>query len=314
VISILTPNFNKGYKLQTLLFPVLAIILSFIAYFFPSTFIPLKGYIIPLLIVVMLGVGINLSINDFKQILHKKRALLLGVLIQFIVMPLAAFIISIAFGFDDNLTAGMMLVGTSAGGTASNVMTYIAKGDVALSVSMTLFSTLLSIFLMPFLTWLYIGENIPVPAIDMLIDLVKIMLIPISIGVILNQFFHKAVLKITPVLPLISIAAIVIIITIVVALNAKNIQNVGFLVMIAVILHNSSGLLCGYFGSKILGFDEKTAKTVAIEVGMQNSGLSVALAAKYFGSLAALPGALFSVWHNISGSILAGIWGSKSSK
>lgn len=297
--------------MKALIFPITAIVLSIIAYTFPGGFVPLKGYIIPLLVVIMLGMGITLSIDDFKKILHKKKALGLGIFIQFLVMPLAAFAISKAFGFSNEVTAGMMLVGTSAGGTASNVMTYLAKGDVALSVSMTLFSTLLSILLMPFLTWVYIGQQVPVPAMDMLINLVKIMLVPIVVGVLLNTFFHKFVQKILPALPVISMFAIVAIISIVVALNVKNIQTVGALVAVGVVLHNSAGLFCGYIFSKILGFDEKTARTVAIEVGMQNSGLSVALAVKYFGSLAALPGALFSVWHNISGSILAGIWGLK---
>lgn len=233
---------------------------------------------------------------------------------QFIVMPLAAFVISKLFGFSNEVTAGMMLVGTSAGGTVSNVMTYLAKGDVALSVTMTLLSTLLSIVLMPFLTWLYIGQEVPVPAMNMLISLIKIMLVPIIVGVLINTFFHKLVQKILPALPIISMAAIIAIIAIVVALNVKNIQTVGILVVIGVILHNTAGLVCGYVFSKMLGFDEKTARTVAIEVGMQNSGLSVSLAIKYFGSLAALPGALFSIWHNISGSILASIWHHKSSK
>lgn len=300
--------------MKAAIFPVTAIVLSLIAYSFPSAFVPLKGYIIPFLVVIMLGMGITLSLDDFRQILHKKKALLLGVTIQFIIMPLAAFLISKAFGFSDEITAGMMLVGTSAGGTASNVMTYIAKGDVALSVSMTLFSTLLSIVLMPFLTWIYIGQEVPVPAMNMLLDLIKIMLIPIIAGVLINTFFHKIVEKILPALPVISMSAIIAIIAIVVALNVKNLQTVGGLVALGVVLHNSAGLFCGYFFSKMLGFDEKTARTVAIEVGMQNSGLSVSLAIKYFGSLAALPGALFSVWHNISGSILAGFWSSKSIK
>lgn len=154
----------------------------------------------------------------------------------------------------------------------------------------------------------------PVPAANMLLDLIKIMLVPIMVGVLLNTFFNKFVSKILPALPVVSMGAIIAIIAIVVALNVKNIQTVGVLVVIGVILHNTTGLACGYAFSKMFGLDERTARTVAIEVGMQNSGLSVSLAIKYFGSLAALPGALFSIWHNISGSILAGIWHTKSLK
>ncbi|MBR8466076.1 bile acid:sodium symporter family protein [Campylobacter sp. faydin G-140] len=300
--------------MKTLIFPITAIILSFVAYFMPDIFIPFKGYIIPLLIIIMLGMGMTLTLNDFNGVFDKKYALLLGISLQFIIMPLAALGISIAFDLGKDLVVGMMLVGTSAGGTASNVITYLARGNLALSVSMTLCSTLLSIVLMPFLTWLYIGQKVPVPAIDMLIELIKITLIPLSLGIAINTYAHKFVTKIQPLLPTISISSIVFIIAIVVSVNHLNIQKVGYLVIIAVILHNSTGLLLGYLGAKLFGFDDKIARTIAIEVGMQNSGLSVALAIKYFGGLSALPGAMFSIWHNVSGALLAGYWASKDEK
>ncbi|MCD8213297.1 MAG: bile acid:sodium symporter family protein [Campylobacter sp.] len=267
--------------MKTLYFPISAILLSVAAYFMPGLFAPFKGFIVPLLIVIMLNMGMTLTLKDFKEVFVKKYALALGVALQFIVMPLAALGISLLFNLQRELMIGMMLVGTSAGGTASNVITYLAKGDLALSVSMTLCSTLLSIVLMPFLTWLYIGQKVPVPAVDMLIDLVKITLIPLSIGIFLNTFAHKFITKIERSLPIVSIVAIICIISIVVALNHQNIQKVGFIVIIAVILHNSVGLSLGYAGAKIFGFSDKVAKTIAIEVGMQNSGLSDTLAPKY---------------------------------
>lgn len=275
-------------------------------------FVGLKPAITPLLMLIMLSMGITLSIEDFRQVARQKFALVLGVVLQFLIMPAAAFLICMALRLEGDLLIGMMLVGTSAGGTASNVMSYLAKGDLALSVSMTLTSTLLSVVLMPFLTWLYIGQKIDVPVTNMLIDLVQITLLPLILGVILNKILGKGVKRIEPFLPAVSIVVIVLIIAIVVALNNKRLHEVGLIVVIAVILHNGTGLLFGYIGAKIFGFSEKIARTIAIEVGMQNSGLSVALALKYFSGLSALPGAIFSIWHNISGSLLAGYWGSKT--
>lgn len=293
------------------IFPVTALVFSAIAYVAPALFLPLKGYIVSLLIVIMLGMGMTLTLRDFCEIFTKKGALALGVCLQFIVMPLVAFVVSRVLNLDNELTAGMMLVGASAGGTASNVITYLARGNVALSVSMTLCSTLFSIVLMPFLTWLYIGQKVPVPAVNMLLDLIKITLVPLALGVAINTFAHRFVLRLNRVLPVISIAAIVLIIAIIVAVNHANIQKVGAIVVLAVVLHNGFGLVSGYFGAKIFGFDERTARTIAIEVGMQNSGLSVTLAIKYFSGLSALPGAIFSIWHNVSGALLAGWWASR---
>ncbi|MBE3606766.1 bile acid:sodium symporter family protein [Campylobacter sp. RM13119] len=299
--------------MKTLIFPILAIISSALACFMPEIFVGYKGHIITLLVIIMLGMGMTLTFNDFRDIFYKKSALGIGITLQFVVMPIVALGVSMMFGLENELMVGMMLVGTSAGGTASNVITYIAKGDLALSVSMTLCSTLLSIVLMPFLTWLYIGQKVPVPAIDMLIDLIKITLVPLTIGICLNTFAHKFIQKIQKVMPTISMGAIILIIAIIVAANNANIQKVGLLVVLAVMIHNCSGLLFGYFGAKICGFSEKIARTIAIEVGMQNSGLSVALAIKYFSGLSALPGAIFSIWHNISGALLASFWASKTS-
>lgn len=293
------------------LFPFWAILFSVLAFFVPSIFVGLKPYIVSLLIVIMMCMGLSLKIEDFKAVYKKKISILVGIGIQFIMMPLLAFVISKIFNLSLELTAGMMLVGTAAGGTASNVMTYLAKGDLALSVLMTSFSTFFSIFLTPFLTWIYLGQKIEVPVINMIFSLIQVILVPISFGVSINYYFKDFKSKIDNYLPLVSMFCIVLIIAIVVALNQQNIQTVGFILFFAVIIHNVLGLVSGYFITKYLGYDEKTARTIGIEVGMQNSGLSVVLALKYFSSLSALPGAIFSVWHNISGSILAGYWQSK---
>ena len=204
-----------------------------------------------------------------------------------------------------------MLVGASAGGTASNVMTYLAKGDVSLSISMTIASTFMAIIMLPLLIQFYLGESINIPAQAMLFSLVKIVLLPILFGMLLNHFLKNLIQKIEKLLPIIAMWSIILIIAIVVGLNQQNIQNIGWLILLAVILHNLIGLLSGYLVAKKLGYNHTVCKTLAIEIGMQNSGLSVALAIQYSSASAALPGALFSIWHNLSGSILASIWQKK---
>lgn len=290
------------------LFPLWAILLSALAFFQPSLFIGLKTQIVPLLMIIMLAMGLTLSPKDFKQVLSSRKAVAVGVLLQFLVMPIAAFAVAMLFGFDTELTVGMLLVGSVAGGTSSNVMCYLAKGDTALSISMTAISTLLGVVLTPFLVSLMIGQSVDVPVTSMLMSLLKIVLLPVAVGVVLNTLFSKYVRKAEPVFPYVSMFAIVLIIAIVVALSAPKLAEVGLIVAAAVILHNAIGLALGYFVTKALGFDARICRTIAFEVGLQNSGLATALAVKFFTPLAALPGTMFSIWHNISGSLLASYW------
>ncbi|WP_024851109.1 bile acid:sodium symporter family protein [Hydrogenovibrio kuenenii] len=294
--------------LLTRFFPLWVFLAGFWAYQQPADFVALKPWITSLLALIMFSMGLTLHWQDFQRVLSEKRLVMLGVGIQFVVMPLAAFIISKTMGFSPELTIGMMLVGTTAGGTASNVIVYLIGGRVALSISMTLVATLLAVGLMPLLTWLYLNQMIVVPIGQMLSSLVMIVLLPVTFGMLVMHFLKEKLLTVQPYLPLISMAAIVLIIAIVVALNHDKITTVGLAVIAAVILHNAIGLVSGYSLTRLLGYDKQTCRTVAIEVGMQNSGLSVALALKYFSPLSALPGALFSIWHNLSGSMLAAVW------
>ncbi|RBW46335.1 bile acid:sodium symporter [Psychromonas sp. B3M02] len=297
----------------TNLFPIWAIALSVLAFFQPDLFIALKAYIVPLLTLIMLTMGLTLTAKDFAKVSKNGQAVSVGVILQFTVMPLVALGIATLLNFDTNLTVGLVLVGAVAGGTSSNVMCFLAKGDVALSITMTAISTLLGVILTPLLIELLIGKAIDIPVTGMIISLVKIVLVPVLLGVVINTFLHKQISLISPILPLISMAAIVVIIAIVVALNVDNLITVGPMVAVAVILHNSFGLLAGYFITKKLGFEEKVCRTIAFEVGLQNSGLAAALAMKFFAPTAAIAGTIFSVWHNISGSLLAGYW-SRSAK
>lgn len=299
------------------LFPLWALLLSGFALFMPELFRPLKSAIIPLLIAIMFGMGMTLTLRDFVRVWQQPGIIGLGVLLQFLIMPLAAWVISRSLQLETALLIGMVLVGASPGGTASNVICYLARGNVALSVSLTLSSTLLATLFTPLLTWLYVGHEVPVPMVDMLLNVLKIIAAPVLLGAALNGLLQDHLKKIQILFPFISVIAIVIIIAIIVALNKERLLQVGGLLLIAVMLHNLSGLIGGYLISRQLKYDAVTARTLAVEVGMQNSGLAVALALKYFpalGTLTALPGALFSIWHNLSGSVLAAWWSRRKAR
>lgn len=296
----------------TQLFPLWAILISLLAWWQPQWLVGGKPAIVPLLMLIMFGMGLSLSWQDFTKALKRPGIIGLGVLMQYALMPLIAFLLGYLLQLPAELTAGLVLVGSCPGGTASNVIAYLARANVALSVAITFASTLVAVIATPLLTWLYLGEKIPVPVTGMLMSLIQIVVIPVVIGCTLNTFLHKQLAPIRDLFPLISVAAIVLVVGIIVALNADRIGDAGLLVVTAVVLHNAMGLLSGYGIARLLRLDTTTARTLAIEVGMQNSGLGVALAIKHFTPLAALPGALFSVWHNLSGSLLATVWQKKT--
>ena len=290
------------------LFPFWAVLLSVFAYFYPQLFTPFKSYIVYLLAIVMLGMGITLKPENFSQLIHLKSIICVGVILQFTVMPLVAWLLSLSLTLSIPLLAGMVLVGASPGGTASNVICYLARGNVALSITLTTFSTLLAVIATPLLTWLYLGQSIEVPVLKMMYTMLQIIIIPVCIGTFINYTFGQRLAPIIRLFPSISVIVICFIIAIIIASNQPKIQNIAAIVILAVVLHNLIGLFVGYFASYLLGHNTEIRKTIAIEVGMQNSGLAVALATEYFKPLAALPGAVFSIWHNLSGAFLATIW------
>lgn len=256
----------------------------------------------------MFGMGLTLRFADFRRALRMPGLIGLGVFMQFSIMPLSALLISLMFDLNTALLAGMVLVGTCPGGTASNVICYLAGGNVALSISLTAISTLLAVFLTPLLTFLILDTSINVDIVNMLLSILKMVIIPVSAGLIINQLFHRYLRPILHYFPAISVAAIVYIIAIIVALNAGHFSTLGLTLALSVMLHNLAGLSFGYLAARSLSYTERDCRTLAIEVGMQNSGLAVALAFKYFPALSALPGAIFSIWHNLSGSLLASWW------
>ncbi|MBB5470684.1 BASS family bile acid:Na+ symporter [Paraburkholderia sp. CI2] len=292
----------------TRLFPLWAVLVSVAAYFSPASFSGVAPHVTTLLTIIMLAMGVTLSAGDFLRVFSRPAPVIAGIVLHYLVMPLAAWVIARALRMPPDLTAGMVLVGSVASGTASNVMIYLARGDVALSVTISATSTLVGVFATPLLTRLYVDASIVVDVHGMLMSILQIVALPIVVGLVVNHLFGKLVRKIEPILPLVSMVAIVLIIGAVVGGTQKSIASVGLVVMVGVILHNGIGLLGGYWGGRLLGFDEAVCRTLAIEVGMQNSGLAATLGKLYFTPLAALPGALFSVWHNLSGSLLAGVW------
>ena len=281
---------------------------SAVAYCFPAYFTPLLPYTGLMLALIMFGMGVMLTPADFLRVFSRPAPVLLGLGLHYLVMPLAAWGIARAFQLPPALTVGMVLVGSVSGGTASNVITYLAGGYVALSVTVTALSTLAGVFVTPLLTRLYLDASIEVNTYGMLLSILQVVVLPISLGMLAQRFAAPLIRRVDGSLPLISMAAIVLLIAVIFAGSQKQIATIGADILLAVVLHNAIGLFCGYWGARAFGFDERVCRTLSIEVGMQNSGLAAQLGKAYFSLSAALPGALFSIWHNLSGSLLASYW------
>ena len=263
-----------------------------------------------LLMIVMFGMGLTLKLEDFKIVVTRPKDIIVGCIAQFTIMPLLAFALGKIFGLEAGLLAGFVLVGTCPGGTSSNVMTYLGKGDVALSVGMTSVNTLLAPFMTPAITYLLLRTSITVDILSMFLSIIKVVIVPIALGFIINKFWGKYTQKAANVLPMVSVIAITMIVAAVVSHNAEKILSTGAIVFVIVILHNLLGYACGYGVGKLMKASLPKKKAMAIEVGMQNSGLATSLAGTAFPDLAmaTVPGAIFSVWHNISGAVLANVF------
>ncbi|WP_459202308.1 bile acid:sodium symporter family protein [Methanococcus sp. CF] len=295
-------------------FAVLVILGSIVGFFNPRIFGWSLPHISLFLGIIMFGMGMTLNKDDFKTVLKRPIDVVFGSVLQFSLMPLFALLVVTLFHLPTELAIGVILLGACPGGTASNVITYLAKGDVALSVAITTFSTVIAPLITPIIVLLLAGAWIDVSAYSMFLSIVKIVLIPVILGVIINNSFGEKIDSIRQILPLLSVVAIVLIVGAIIGVNSEKIVSSGFIVLLAVIVHNALGLLFGYLGTKLVGMDEKKSRAVTIEVGVQNSGLAVALATIYFSPLAAVPGAIFSVWHNITGPILANYWSKQDKK
>ena len=287
----------------------IVLIIAALALFVPGTGLWIQtGWINYLLMIVMFGMGLTTKLSDFAIVFKRPGDVIIGCASQFIVMPLLAFLLAKAFNLNDELLVGVILVGTCPGGTSSNVITYLSKGDTALSVAMTSINTLLAPFLTPLLTYLYLRTSVEVDAMAMFISIIQVVIVPIGLGLLVNRLFGRYTQKVGDALPVVSVTAICLIVAAVVSHNSEKILSTGLVIFVIVILHNLLGYLCGYLIGVLFRMDLPRKKAVAIEIGMQNSGLATTLAGTAFPDLAmaTVPGAIFSVWHNISGAILAG--------
>ena len=290
---------------------VIVLVAALCSFLWPSvTGVIRTSWVTPLLGCVMFGMGLTLELRDFAKVFSRPKDVITGCLCQFLIMPLLAFGLVKAFRLPPELAVGVILVGCCPGGTSSNVITYLSKGDVALSVGMTGVSTLLAPVLTPLLVKVFAGQMIPVDFWGMFLSIVEVIIIPIALGLAVKEFLPKVTGVLVPYLPAFSAMVITLIVIAVVSANAGRLHTCGVLVIIVVILHNICGYALGLAVGKMLKMPSSKATAVSIEVGMQNSGLACSLAATHFQALAmaTVPGAVFSVWHNISGALLSRLY------
>ena len=289
---------------------VIVLAVAALALFVPGSCLWIRtSWINYLLMLVMFGMGLTLRPEDFVIVFKQPKNIVTGCLAQFTIMPLLAFGLGRAFGLEEGLLAGVILVGTCPGGTASNVMTYLSGGDVPLSVGMTSVNTLLSPVLTPAITYLLLRTTVRVDAAGMFFSIIRVVIVPLLLGFIINRIAGEHKERVSDLLPLISVTAITLIVAAVVSHNSERIFQTGAVVFIVVILHNILGYAAGFLLGLTLKLPAAKKKALAIEIGMQNSGLASSLAGSAFPDLAmaTVPGALFSVWHNISGALLANV-------
>ena len=295
-------------------FAIWVLVAAGLAIWIPEYFTWIGSYITILLGIVMFGMGMTLKLDDFKLILQHPKGVIIGIVSQFVIMPLLAFALAKVFNLPPEIAVGVILVGCCPGGTSSNVMTFLAKGNTALSVTITSCTTLLAPFVTPALIYLLASEWLPVSFMAMFMSVIKVVLIPIILGIIAQFLFKPLVAKSVDILPTVSVAAIVMIVAAVVSGSRDKILETGLIIFAIVILHNGLGYLLGFLVAKLFKLKYEDQKAVSIEVGMQNSGLGAQLAMAHFDPVSAVPSAIFSFWHNISGPILATYWGSKANK
>ncbi|KRI51791.1 bile acid:sodium symporter family protein [Acinetobacter pittii] len=297
-------------------FALWVIVFAALALWQPELFVWLKAYIPWILGIIMLGMGMTMTVNDFKGVLQSPKAVLIGVVAQFVVMPGLAFMLCKLFNLSPEIAIGVILVGCCPGGTASNVITYIAKGNVALSVACTSVSTLLAPVLTPAIFYLLASQWLKIDAASMFVSISQVVLLPIVIGLILRTWLKRQVESYIQVMPLVSVIAIVAIVAAIIGGSKAAILQSGLLILVVVILHNGLGYLLGFTAARFFKLPYADSKAIAVEVGMQNSGLGVALAAVHFAAspITAVPSAIFSLWHNISGPALATYWASRKDR
>lgn len=285
-----------------------------VAMFYPDYIVEVGGFdtsqlIVPLIQLIMFGMGTQLSLKDFAGVIKRPKGVLVGLVCQYSIMPVAGISLALTFGFPAEVAAGVVLIGSCPGGVASNVMAFIAEADLALSITLTAVATMLSPLATPFLMELLAGQFVPIDTIGMMVSILNMIIVPIVLGLLFNHFLHGKAKWLDDIMPVVSMVGIAIIIAVITAAGRESLLSIGLLLIVAAILHNALGYFFGYWGCRLIGMDEKSSRTVAFEVGMQNGGMASGLAAE-MGKIATvgLAPAVFGPWMNISGSTLANWW------
>lgn len=311
-LSIWKHHLLGGFSYTVLIFAAVTASLYYPEYFSKIGEFDLKKLIVPLLMIIMFGMGTAMSIKDFKGVVKMPKGVLVGVLCQFTIMPFVGFGLAYSFEFPPEIAAGIILVGSSPSGLASNVMAFISNANLALSLTLTAVATLLAPLLTPFMMQLLADELVPIDFLAMLWSIIKIVILPIIAGLLFNRYAHGKFAWLDRAMPVVSMAGIAIIITIITAAGRDSLLSIGLTLILVVIIHNTAGYFLGYWGSRLVGLDRRSARTVAFEVGMQNAGLASGIALE-MGRVATmgLAPAVFGPWMNISGSSLATWWRGK---
>ena len=298
---------------KNLTYIVVAVVVA--AFFQPQAFTWAASKTVLLLSVIMFGMGMTLRVSDFALVFQRPKDVFFGCVGQFTIMPALAYVLTVAFELPPELAIGMILLGTTPGGTASNVMTYLAKGDVTLSVCLTTATTLLAPVLTPFLTWVLAGQWVEVSFLAMLKSVAQVILVPIVLGIFVHKLVgDNFVVKFSKVLVLVSAFSVLSIMGAMVALNGAKIIELGWVMVMAVVLQNLGGYALGWLLAKQAGMGDAQRTTVMLEVGMQNSALACSLGTLHFTAMAAIPGAIAGVVHQTTGSLLASVFAARASK
>lgn len=305
-------HFFKGFSFTILIFAAVSYAMFYPGYLRQIGDFQMKLLIVPLLQVIMFGMGTAMSIKDFWGVVKMPKGVLVGVVCQFTIMPLLGLGLATIFGFPPEIAAGVVLIGSSPSGLASNVMSYLAKANVALSVTLTAVSTLLAPLMTPLLMETFAGQFVPIDFWGMMLSILKIVIVPIIVGLLFNHFFHGKAQWLDKAMPIVSMGGIALIIMIITAAGRDNLLTIGLLLVVAAIIHNAAGYFLGYWGCRLFKMDERDCRTIALEVGMQNGGLASGIALE-MGKVATvgLAPAVFGPWMNISGSSLATYWRDK---
>ncbi|MEC8636303.1 MAG: bile acid:sodium symporter family protein [Bacteroidota bacterium] len=304
-------------KLKGFSFTVLILAAVSLSMFFPQTFnhwgdFQVKKLIVPLLQIIMFGMGTAMSFNDFYGVIKMPKGVLVGLICQFSIMPFMGFILATLFNFPAEIAAGVVLIGSSPSGLASNVMAYLAKANVALSVTLTAVATLVAPIMTPFLMKYFAGAFVPIDFIAMMVSILKMVILPVVLGLVFNHFFHGRTKLLDKAMPLVSMTAITLIIMIITAAGRDSLLSIGALLILTAIIHNLLGYSLGYWSCRALRMKEQDCRTIALEVGMQNGGLASGIALEMGKvSTVGLAPAVFGPWMNISGSSLATWWRDK---